>query len=146
MSAHLYCRLNGAEGGQWAWNLVLSGTLFPAPLFLMFCFLNTVAIAYNSQTALPFGTILVIICIWALVTLPLTGANPPLPRPTPLTVLRLPSSPRRHLSAFSPVSVGGRERRAGGRGGRRPIDEAMMAGRKERRGGMTKVKESREEE
>mmetsp|Transcript_337 Transcript_337/g.782 ORF Transcript_337/g.782 Transcript_337/m.782 type:complete len:475 (+) Transcript_337:100-1524(+) len=72
VSAHLYCRLKGTEGGQWAWNLVLSGTLFPAPLFLMFCFLNTVAIAYNSQTALPFGTIVVIICIWALVTLPLT--------------------------------------------------------------------------
>lgn len=72
VSAHLYCRLTGSEAGQWAWNLVLSGTLFPAPLFLMFCFLNTVAIAYNSQTALPFGTILVIISIWALVTLPLT--------------------------------------------------------------------------
>ena len=73
VSAHLYCRLSGSEAGQWAWNLVLSGTLFPAPMFLMFSFLNTVAIAYNSQTALPFGTILVIICIWALVTLPLTG-------------------------------------------------------------------------
>merc|ERR1712196_445751 len=38
----------------------------------MFCFLNTVAIAYNSQAALPFGTILVIMFIWMLVTLPLT--------------------------------------------------------------------------
>jgi len=72
ISAYFYCRLSGSEASQWAWNLVLSGTLFPAPTFLMFCFLNTVAIAYNSQTALPFGTILVIICIWALVTLPLT--------------------------------------------------------------------------
>ena len=72
VSAHLYCRLNGGDSSFWAWNLVLSGALFPAPMFLMFSFLNTVAIAYNSQTALPFGTILVIICIWALVTLPLT--------------------------------------------------------------------------
>jgi len=76
VSAHMYGRLTGsctgAEAGRWARNLVLSGTLFPLPLFLMFCFLNTVAIAYNSQTALPFGTIVVIICIWALVTLPLT--------------------------------------------------------------------------
>ena len=68
VSAHLFGRLTGSQAGQWAWNLVLSGLLFPAPLFLMFCFLNTVAIAYSSQTALPFGTILVIICIWALVT------------------------------------------------------------------------------
>jgi len=52
--------------------LILSGTMFPAPMFLMFCFLNTVAIMYKSQAALPFGTIVVIICIWALVTLPLT--------------------------------------------------------------------------
>jgi len=72
VSAHAYCRLSGPESGRWAWNLVLSATLFPAPLFLMFCFLNTVAIVYNSQAALPFGTIMVIIVIWALVTLPLT--------------------------------------------------------------------------
>ena len=53
-------------------NLVLSATLFPAPFFVTFAFLNTVAIAYTSQAALPFGTIVVIIVIWALVTLPLT--------------------------------------------------------------------------
>ena len=71
VSAHMYCRFYGADG-RWACNLVLSATLFPAPFLLMFCFLNTVAIAYNSQAALPFGTILVITLIWALVTLPLT--------------------------------------------------------------------------
>ena len=57
---------------RWAMNLVLSATLFPAPFFVTFAFLNTVAIAYTSQAALPFGTIVVIIVIWALVTLPLT--------------------------------------------------------------------------
>lgn len=72
VSAHLYSRLTGMEANRWAWNLVLSGILFPAPLFLMFCFLNTVAIAYESQAALPFGTILAIICIWVLVSMPLT--------------------------------------------------------------------------
>ena len=71
VSAHMYCRFYGAHG-RWAWNLVLSATLFPAPFLLTFCFLNTVAIAYNSQAALPFGTIVVIMLIWALVTLPLT--------------------------------------------------------------------------
>ena len=39
---------------------MLSATVFPAPFLVMFCFLNTVAIIYNSQAALPFGTILVI--------------------------------------------------------------------------------------
>ena len=71
VSAHMFCRLQGVDG-RWAWNLVLSATLFPAPFLLMFCFLNTVAIAYNSQAALPFGTIVVIMVIWALVTIPLT--------------------------------------------------------------------------
>jgi len=71
VSAHLFCRFYGPDG-PWAWNLVLSATLFPAPFLLMFMFLNTVAIAKNSQAALPFGTIVVIMLIWALVTLPLT--------------------------------------------------------------------------
>jgi len=71
VSAHLYCRLVGPEG-RWALTLVLSATLFPVPLLLMFVFLNTVAIGYGSQAALPFGTILVILVIWTLVTLPLT--------------------------------------------------------------------------
>jgi len=71
VSAHMYCRFHGSQG-PWAWNLVLSATLFPGPLLITFCFLNTVAIAYNSQAALPFGTIIVIMLIWALVTLPLT--------------------------------------------------------------------------
>lgn len=37
----------------------------------MFCFLNTVAIAYSATAALPFGTICVIVLIWTLVTSPL---------------------------------------------------------------------------
>ena len=52
-------------------NLLLTGCLFCGPLFLMFCFLNTVAIAYNATAALPFGTIVVIVLIWTLVTSPL---------------------------------------------------------------------------
>ena len=72
VSAHMFCRLSGGESSMWAWNLVLTATLFPGPMLGMFSFLNTVAIAYQSQAALPFGTILVIIVLWALVTLPLT--------------------------------------------------------------------------
>ncbi|KAG5531885.1 hypothetical protein RHGRI_026482 [Rhododendron griersonianum] len=59
------------EGTNWVRNLVLTGCLFCGPLFLTFCFLNTVAISYSSTAALPFGTIVVIVLIWALVTSPL---------------------------------------------------------------------------
>ncbi|MBA0703859.1 hypothetical protein Golax_016153, partial [Gossypium laxum] len=52
-------------------NLLLTGSLFCGPLFVTFCFLNTVAIAYKATAALPFGTIVVIFLIWALVTSPL---------------------------------------------------------------------------
>ncbi|XP_031094170.1 transmembrane 9 superfamily member 3-like [Ipomoea triloba] len=59
------------EGSNWVRNLLLAGALFCGPLFLTFCFLNTVAIAYSATAALPFGTIVVIFLIWALVTSPL---------------------------------------------------------------------------
>ncbi|CAM8938898.1 unnamed protein product [Rhodiola kirilowii] len=67
-STSFYCQL---EGSNWVRNLLLTGCLFCGPLFLTFCFLNTVAIVYNATAALPFGTIVVIVLIWTLVTSPL---------------------------------------------------------------------------
>ncbi|KAJ6960762.1 hypothetical protein NC653_038705 [Populus alba x Populus x berolinensis] len=67
-AASFFCQL---EGTNWVRNLLLTGALFCGPLFLTFCFLNTVAIAYSATAALPFGTIVVIFLIWALVTTPL---------------------------------------------------------------------------
>ncbi|KAH7307317.1 hypothetical protein KP509_22G054000 [Ceratopteris richardii] len=67
-AASFYRQLGGTN---WVRNLLLTGCLFCGPLFLTFCFLNTVAIVYNSTAALPFGTIVVILLIWTLVTSPL---------------------------------------------------------------------------
>ncbi|KAI9087924.1 hypothetical protein K1719_030254 [Acacia pycnantha] len=67
-STTFYCQL---EGTNWIRNLLLTGFLFTGPLFLTFCFLNTVAIAYNATVALPFGKVMVIVLIWTLVALPL---------------------------------------------------------------------------
>nr|XP_016505253.1 PREDICTED: transmembrane 9 superfamily member 2-like isoform X2 [Nicotiana tabacum] len=67
-AASFYCQL---EGTNWVRNLILTGGLFCGPLFLTFCFLNSVAIGYSATAALPFGTIVVIFLIWALVTSPL---------------------------------------------------------------------------
>uniref|UniRef100_A0A0D6QWY8 Transmembrane 9 superfamily member n=1 Tax=Araucaria cunninghamii TaxID=56994 RepID=A0A0D6QWY8_ARACU len=67
-AASFYSQL---EGTNWVRNLLLTGCLFCGPLFLTFCFLNTVAIAYTATAALPFGTIVVILLIWTLVTSPL---------------------------------------------------------------------------
>ncbi|KAK9144204.1 hypothetical protein Sjap_004107 [Stephania japonica] len=59
------------EGNNWVRNVLLTGCVFIGPLFLTFCFLNTVAIIYSATVALPFGTILVILLLWTLVTAPL---------------------------------------------------------------------------
>ncbi|EFJ24924.1 hypothetical protein SELMODRAFT_173941 [Selaginella moellendorffii] len=69
VSSKLYRQMGG---DKWVRNLLLTASLFCGPLFLAFCFNNSVAIAYNATAALPIGTILVITIIWALVTLPLT--------------------------------------------------------------------------
>ena len=66
------CYYRQLGGEAWVRNILLTCVLYCGPFFLMFCFLNTVAIVYRSTAALPFGTIVIIILIWALVTLPLT--------------------------------------------------------------------------
>ena len=59
-------------GSSWVRNTLLTATLFCGPLLVTFSFLNTVAIIYRSTAALPFGTIVIILVIWAMVTFPLT--------------------------------------------------------------------------
>eukprot|EP01025_Chloroclados_australasicus_P021661 TRINITY_DN2271_c0_g1_i1.p1 TRINITY_DN2271_c0_g1~~TRINITY_DN2271_c0_g1_i1.p1 ORF type:complete len:602 (-),score=61.60 TRINITY_DN2271_c0_g1_i1:553-2358(-) len=60
------------EGEYWVRNILLTTVIFSVPFFVMFLFLNFVAVAYHSTAALPFGTIVVVFFIWALVTIPLT--------------------------------------------------------------------------
>ncbi|KAJ0981228.1 hypothetical protein J5N97_009483 [Dioscorea zingiberensis] len=61
-STSFYCQL---EGTNWVKNLIMTEFLFSGPLFVMFCFLNTVASIYNANAAMSFGTILVLL-IWIL--------------------------------------------------------------------------------
>ncbi|CAK0754796.1 Transmembrane 9 super member 4 [Coccomyxa viridis] len=59
-------------GTNWVRNVLLTTALFCGPMLACFSFLNTVAIIYRSTAALPFGTICIILVIWALITFPLT--------------------------------------------------------------------------
>ena len=68
-SLSLYRMLGGTN---WVRCVLMPVGLFCGPLLLTFMFLNTVAIGYRSTAALPFGTICIIVVLWALVTLPLT--------------------------------------------------------------------------
>ncbi|GBF98650.1 hypothetical protein Rsub_11644 [Raphidocelis subcapitata] len=65
-----YYRQFGGE--DWAKAIVATVVVYCGPFFGMFTFLNTVAIVYRSTAALPFGTIVIIVLIWGLVTIPLT--------------------------------------------------------------------------
>eukprot|EP00238_Polyblepharides_amylifera_P008022 CAMPEP_0196579290 /NCGR_PEP_ID=MMETSP1081-20130531/19835_1 /TAXON_ID=36882 /ORGANISM="Pyramimonas amylifera, Strain CCMP720" /LENGTH=609 /DNA_ID=CAMNT_0041898823 /DNA_START=57 /DNA_END=1886 /DNA_ORIENTATION=+ len=69
-AASNYKQMGG--GANWVRNVLMTCSLFCGPMLLTFSFLNTVAIAYRSTAALPFGTIVIIFLIWALVTIPLT--------------------------------------------------------------------------
>jgi len=69
VSTKLYLSM---DGKKWATNAVLTAIVFAAPLFLVFCVVNSIALSYGSSTALPFQTIAVILLLWALVTFPLT--------------------------------------------------------------------------
>ena len=59
-------------GINWVRSTLLTVCLFCGPLLMTFMFLNTVAWSYKSTAALPFGTICIMLVLWALVTLPLT--------------------------------------------------------------------------
>ncbi|XP_066932000.1 transmembrane 9 superfamily member 1-like [Clytia hemisphaerica] len=69
VSNSMYKQLNGE---RWAWNLVLTASLFSVPFFTIWSVVNTIAWSYQSTQALPFTTVLLIILIWLFVGFPLT--------------------------------------------------------------------------
>jgi transmembrane 9 superfamily protein 3 len=85
----------------WIKNLVLTATVFPMVIFGVCFMLNFISMYYQTQNAIPFGTMVVMLTIWGLVSLPLVVAGTlvgrnwngtsdavcrinPLPRPIPL--------------------------------------------------------------
>lgn len=59
-------------GKRWVGNTLLTAALFPAPTFVVFLILNSLAWQRGATQALPIGTILILIALNLLVTLPLT--------------------------------------------------------------------------
>ncbi|KVI00070.1 Nonaspanin (TM9SF) [Cynara cardunculus var. scolymus] len=53
--------------------VLLSGVLFVGPLSVITLLLNTIAISIGAATALPFGTLVVIVLAYTLVAIPLLG-------------------------------------------------------------------------
>jgi len=71
-SARVYTTLGGEE---WKPNLVLTAVLFPTVVFSIIGLLNLFLIAAGSSGAVPFGTILAILLLWFLISVPLSVAG-----------------------------------------------------------------------
>mmetsp|Transcript_26490 Transcript_26490/g.82733 ORF Transcript_26490/g.82733 Transcript_26490/m.82733 type:complete len:600 (+) Transcript_26490:2207-4006(+) len=69
VAGRLYRQL---DGRNWVWNIVCTYLVFPAPLFVVFCFVNTTALAHGSLAALPVTTILVVLAVFVFVVFPPT--------------------------------------------------------------------------
>ena len=62
-------------GTAWVHNVLITVSLFIGPVFIIWAFLNSVAIAYGSTSALPFGTIVGLFALYCIITFPLTLAG-----------------------------------------------------------------------
>eukprot|EP00656_Telonema_subtile_P019154 TRINITY_DN20434_c0_g1_i2.p1 TRINITY_DN20434_c0_g1~~TRINITY_DN20434_c0_g1_i2.p1 ORF type:complete len:241 (+),score=29.85 TRINITY_DN20434_c0_g1_i2:150-872(+) len=59
-------------GTMWINNALVVAALFTLPVFVIWAFLNTVAVMYASTAALPFGTIVALFSLYIFFTFPLT--------------------------------------------------------------------------
>ncbi|KAL6756831.1 hypothetical protein V8C86DRAFT_3018753 [Haematococcus lacustris] len=59
------------EGRHWIRAMLLTAALFPGICFAIALVLNTIAIAYHSLAAVPFGYIVAVILLWAFISFPL---------------------------------------------------------------------------
>eukprot|EP00455_Lapot_gusevi_P042500 TRINITY_DN5049_c0_g1_i6.p1 TRINITY_DN5049_c0_g1~~TRINITY_DN5049_c0_g1_i6.p1 ORF type:complete len:319 (+),score=130.47 TRINITY_DN5049_c0_g1_i6:32-958(+) len=62
-------------GENWQRTLFLTAVLFPFFAFGLVFFLNFIAILYSSSAAIPFGSMLAVLAIWAFIAVPLTVAG-----------------------------------------------------------------------
>ncbi|XP_076147189.1 transmembrane 9 superfamily member 1 [Alosa pseudoharengus] len=60
------------HGQRWVWNIILTSSLFSAPLFITWSVVNSVHWWSGSTQALPASTVLLLLGAWMLVGFPLT--------------------------------------------------------------------------
>jgi len=69
VAANMYRKMGGEK---WVWNINLTSALFAGPFFIIWSFVNTIAWAYGSTQALPWGTVVLLALLWAILGYPLT--------------------------------------------------------------------------
>lgn len=71
-AVRLYRKMNGKN---WVHCILATAALFPAPVVVIFAWLNTIALAHGSTSALPFTAILTIFALFVFVSFPLSVAG-----------------------------------------------------------------------
>ncbi|XP_065888892.1 transmembrane 9 superfamily member 2-like [Dysidea avara] len=73
VSGYVSARLYKTMGGlRWKSNVLTTAFLFPGIIFGIFFFLNLVLWSYNSAAAIPFTTLLALLCLWFGISVPST--------------------------------------------------------------------------
>lgn len=73
VSGYVSCSFYTQIGGhRWVWNIILTSSLFSAPLFLTWSVVNSIHWWSGSTQALPATTVLLLLGAWVLVGFPLT--------------------------------------------------------------------------
>lgn len=76
IGGYVSSRTYASNGGdQWKSNIVLTAILFPTIIFSIIGVLNLWLIGSSSSGAVPFGTILAILLLWFLISVPLSVAG-----------------------------------------------------------------------
>lgn len=68
VSGGLYSRM---EGKRWIAAMLLTAGLYPGLVFGIAFVLNMIAVSYHSLAAVPFGTIVIVLLLWAFLSFPL---------------------------------------------------------------------------
>eukprot|EP00039_Didymoeca_costata_P004086 m.71244 g.71244 ORF g.71244 m.71244 type:complete len:673 (-) comp12228_c0_seq1:228-2246(-) len=102
-------------GEQWKTNVLLTSFMFPSVIFAIFFVLNLVLWAKESSAAVPFGTLVALMLMWFLVSVPLTfvGAymgfkKPPIEHPVRTNQIPRQIPPQSIYTQFLPgILMGG---------------------------------------
>ncbi|KAG4094020.1 Nonaspanin [Neocallimastix lanati (nom. inval.)] len=71
-SGYISARLYKVQGGEgYKRNAIFTAFLFPGGILVFYLFLNIFMIANDSSGAIPFGTLVFILSIWTLISIPL---------------------------------------------------------------------------
>mmetsp|Transcript_43322 Transcript_43322/g.63580 ORF Transcript_43322/g.63580 Transcript_43322/m.63580 type:complete len:628 (+) Transcript_43322:127-2010(+) len=68
VSSKLYRQMNGKN---WIHSAILTGTIFPVPVFVTFSYVNSVSLMHKSTSALPYHSILLVGALFLFLAFPL---------------------------------------------------------------------------